>query len=273
MIDLEWLKGKRIVFVAIVIASAWWAIATIIENQTISIAILLAIIIALITHLLRQLWEELAFRSNEAQRIAEAWNSIYKLLPTLKTLPALSSFSLAPDAGLLILKQILQSKPATIVELGSGISTMLISRLIEQEGLTTKLISIESDNDCMIECQQELIFQGTSKHVTFIYAPLTNNDVDGTNMLWYNSSVIPEGEIDMLIIDGPPERKGTSARYPAIPVLQKQLSHQAIIIADDCGRKDVKDAVEKWMKLLKGAKSKTHRLVRPVTVIKLGDDS
>jgi len=52
--------------------------------------------------------------------------------------------------------------------------------------------------------------------------------------------------IDILVIDGPPAETQPQSRYPAYPVLRPQMSGTAVILLDDSGREDEREAVRRW---------------------------
>ena len=52
----------------------------------------------------------------------------------------------------------------------------------------------------------------------------------------------------MLVVDGPPEKTQSHARYPALPLFYEYLSDEAVVILDDAGRKEESEIVEMWLK-------------------------
>jgi hypothetical protein len=52
----------------------------------------------------------------------------------------------------------------------------------------------------------------------------------------------------MLIIDGPPGLTQELARYPALPILLRMLSDDAVILLDDASRTDEAKIVKLWQK-------------------------
>lgn len=90
---------------------------------------------------------------------------------------------------------------------------------------------------------------------TVIYAPIAEQQVGEKTWLWYDISNLKElGEIDLLIVDGPIQhgRPEKMIRYPALPILIKNLSKKAIIIMDDYHRDDEKQILEAWSQEFEG---------------------
>jgi hypothetical protein len=54
--------------------------------------------------------------------------------------------------------------------------------------------------------------------------------------------------IDLLIIDGPPGFIQKHSRYPALPLLNKQLAKDCVVFLDDAARDDEQEMVRRWLK-------------------------
>lgn len=88
-------------------------------------------------------------------------------------------------------------------------------------------------------------------------APLTN---ENTTTPWYSLATLPSevSDIDLLIVDGPPEATASYARYPALPVLASRMAHNGTIILDDTNRHDELEILARWKREFPGY---VHRLV------------
>jgi len=58
--------------------------------------------------------------------------------------------------------------------------------------------------------------------------------------------------VDLLLIDGPPEKTGPDARYPAMRVLEDRLADAATVVFDDAHRQDERVALRKWVETIEG---------------------
>jgi hypothetical protein len=90
--------------------------------------------------------------------------------------------------------------------------------------------------------------RGLSDQVDVIHAPLRDYEIEGQHYQWYTlpDGVIGKESIELLIIDGPPTQEGEKARYPAVPVLEKYLSDDCVILLDDGKRPQETVTAEKW---------------------------
>jgi predicted O-methyltransferase YrrM len=264
----EWLKGKRIPFFAAAVALLWAIPSYLIDNSFFSGAWFVFIIVWLLVILFTELRRDRTKRVLQSWRREEGWHNVRLLLPSITYIPPQTTFSLAPDAAAYVLRTINREKPATIVELGCGLSTVLISTLIKQNNLPVRFYSVESDADYLAQCREILEDNGTADVVEFLHAPLKPLEVQGESYSWYQPSAPWPDAIDLLLVDGPPKVKGTLSRLPAIPVLSPYFSDNLIVIADDADRQDIKDTVEQWAKALEGSNPDYIELSRTIAVIK-----
>ncbi len=174
-------------------------------------------------------------------------------------MPFGGNWALTPDAAVILAREIAIRRPETIVELGSGVSTVMVGRLLRQMGCG-HLISLDHDPDWAKETRRHILANGLQDYVEVLDAPLTRQQFDGKNFDWYQ---VPEQlrhieQIDMLTVDGPPQTTDATvlARYPALPAFADQLSEHAVIYIDDAKRDTEKEMVKKWLQQYPGWKSR-----------------
>ncbi|GAB4510136.1 MAG: hypothetical protein OHK0046_06370 [Anaerolineae bacterium] len=177
-------------------------------------------------------------------RQTEALHALYSLVRPRQPLPPMRLWVISPDFGALLAGLIQQHKPRTIVELGSGVSTLIAAYALESTGVAGHITSFEHMDDFISTGQRRLEQHGLSQLVTLIHAPLTEQN--GTT--WYDTSTM-QGltAIDLLVVDGPPEKTQTSARQPALDVLYDKLADGALILVDDYLRDDEYRMVNAWV--------------------------
>lgn len=165
-------------------------------------------------------------------------------------LPFGGSWALTPDAAALLAREIVIRRPSTIVELGSGVSTLMVGRLLQQMGCG-HLISLDHDPSWAEDTRRHISANGLQDYVEVLDAPLVRQHFDAEDFDWYQ---IPDQlrhikQIDMLTVDGPPQTTDSTvlARYPALPAFSAQLSRQAVIFIDDAKRVTEQKMVEKWL--------------------------
>lgn len=170
-------------------------------------------------------------------------------------MPFGGSWALTPDAAALLAREIAIRRPNTIVELGSGVSTVMVGRLLQQMG-GGHLISLDHDPDWAKETRRNILANGLQDYVEVLDAPLVKQQFDGKDFVWYQ---IPEQlrnieQIDMLTVDGPPQTTNTTvlARYPALPAFVDQLSEHAVIYIDDAKRDTEQEMIKEWQQQYPG---------------------
>lgn len=169
-------------------------------------------------------------------RQIEALTNLHALIPVRQPLPPMRLWAASPDLAVIIWAQIKQHQPQIIVELGTGVSTIVAGYAVEPYG--GQIYSFEHQADFAAVNQARLEQHQLSDYVTVIHAPLH----DGWYTLDQLRTIQP---IDMLIVDGPPGVDIPQARYPALPNLVNQLAKHAIIIVDDYLRDY--DTVQQWI--------------------------
>lgn len=164
--------------------------------------------------------------------------------------PPLGGVALSPRTAHALLEEMIRLQPRNIVEFGPGASTILMAharRLIQgdmtiygvehDEGYASRLDWYLEQLDLLHDC-----------HV--VRAPLEDQVFDTWTGPWYASDRLdglPE-TIDLLLVDGPPNPKGTRARYPALPVVWSRVRAGGVIIVDDTDRRDEREVVRRWLK-------------------------
>lgn len=179
-------------------------------------------------------------------------------------MPFGGGWALTPDAAVVLAREIALSRPRTIVELGSGVSTVLIGRMLKQAG-EGQLYSLDHDASWAEETRRHVQASGLQDHVVVLDAPLARQQFGGKEFNWYH---IPEqvrqaGSIDLIIVDGPPQALDPSGmpRYPALPAFLAQLSPQAMIYIDDAKRPQEQEMIAKWLNEFPGFESRMYETV------------
>lgn len=177
--------------------------------------------------------------------------SLFFLFSTLKfrhPLPPMRVWAISPDFANLIISLTRECRPKVVLEIGSGVST-LISAYCLQENKEGVVISLDHDKQFMAVSAGNIVKHGLQDIATVKYAPLKETMIEGKLWQWYNTKQLHHlGRVDMLIIDGPPERTQKLARYPALPILFPLLSDDAVIILDDADRPDETEIVKRWLR-------------------------
>lgn len=176
----------------------------------------------------------------------EALVGLYSTLGVRLPLPAMRGSAVSPDFAREVVWQIAATRPQTVVELGSGVSSLVIGYGLQRYGRGT-LLSLEHDTRWSEQTRRWVAWHGLESVVTVVDASLRAIEIAGQRWLWYDTSLLTGVRgIDLLIVDGPPFFVQHMARYPALPLLAGLLSPQAVIVLDDAARHEERQIVERW---------------------------
>lgn len=175
-------------------------------------------------------------------RQTEAFIQLTNLLDFKAALPSTRSWAASPDLLLTISEIIKKAQPALVVELGSGIST-----LVAAKSGARKIVSIDNSDVWgakTVALLKEHKVRGVDVRIASLQ-PYANGSE------WYDLEAIKDlKKIDVLIIDGPPGSKNPEARYPALQQFKDKLSASAIVIIDDVHREGERKLAEDFAKAL-----------------------
>ncbi|WP_338240621.1 class I SAM-dependent methyltransferase [Aurantiacibacter hainanensis] len=155
-------------------------------------------------------------------------------------LPHLGSWK--ADTGFLhrIVDAIEELRPANVVELGAGATTLVCAKALERNG-GGSLHSFDQHGGFVEATREWLRDEGVDAKLRA--APLTAT-VPGWPGTWYDLSDLPE-TIDLLIIDGPPWTVHPFVRGAA-ECLFDRLSPGAIVLLDDGARPGERVVAHRW---------------------------
>ena len=186
-------------------------------------------------------------RERDYQQI-ESLFSIFSQIRFNAPLPKTRDSAVAPDFIAMLIGMIQEKKPKVIVELGSGISTIMSAYTLQSIG-SGVVISLDHEGKYSSITRENLMRHNLQDIATVIHAPLKRVNVNGSDYLWYDLDSLKNVErIDMLIVDGPPHVERTTARYPALPLLFDRLSADAVVVLDDARREGERKVIELWLK-------------------------
>jgi len=174
------------------------------------------------------------------------------LAPLSSTYLPWSLSAMRPSGVVAILNDIVVKRRRRVVELGGGISTFYISRLLRQRG--GHLWTIEHDEEWAALLSRELAEEGLGDVATVVHAPLAPAAPEwpGDDSAWYQREKLAEAvdgdPIDLLIVDGPPAYKDRwrHRRYPAVPFFAPMLAADYTVILDDIDRLGEQEVLTRW---------------------------
>ena len=180
--------------------------------------------------------------SMTSYRQTEAFIQLSNLLQFKSPIPSTRSWAASPDLLLLISETVKKNKPSLVVELGSGVSTLVCAK-----SGARKVISIDNSDEYGTKTR-DLLKEHKVRGVEIRIAQLRPY-ANGSE--WYDVSTLKDlKKIDLLIVDGPPGSKNSEARYPALKEFKDKLSAKAIVIIDDVNRDGERKLAEDFAKAL-----------------------
>ena len=247
-LNLKIVDNKYIYPPVIVLALLFGALFSFVDFH-IAVAVTLPLVVLyfslLIFHTYRGIIKEIRYQDERTQALF----NIHSLVKPRAPLPYLSGWAAFPELINTILGEVKTLKPDHIIEIGSGSSTIITSYLLEE--LEKGFIhSLDHDEFYGGKTKTQLVQHGLADYAEIHFTPLVNQPVGNKKYTWYDLSSfkLEENSVQLLVVDGPPEKTQQHARYPAVPLLSKYLDKNAVIILDDAGRKEEQEIVQMWLK-------------------------
>ena len=183
----------------------------------------------------------------QTQRQVQALLGIEQLVEVTAAVPPMGGWAASPDLVLLCMQAVRDQQPPTVVECGSGISTLFMALTVKQHGLATRVIALEHDEDYAAGTRAMLERHGVQDHAEVRVAPLQPSGLIGHDTAWYATEAL-EGiaDVGLLLVDGPPTTTGPGARYPALPLMLDRLASTCLVVMDDLDRVADRDVAERW---------------------------
>ncbi len=186
-------------------------------------------------------------------------------------LPPTRGAAAAPDALLELIRIIDHSGPGSVLELGSGVSTIVCARRMQQAG-RGHIVALEHDAEYAAATRAQLITHGLQVFATVVDARLVEVRLGDDTWSWYQlGPEVPE-RIDALFVDGPPMTTGRLARYPALPRLRERLAPGASILVDDGDRPDEREMVRRWEAEIEGLEARYLPLTKGAWLLTIPDE-
>jgi hypothetical protein len=177
----------------------------------------------------------------------EALIGLYREIDGLAALPPMRRWAISPDAARELRNLVVAHRPALTLELGSGISTILIAMELQRLG-SGSIVAFEHDPLYWAETRDRIEAHGLGDVASVRLAPLVPHEIDGTTYRWYDIDVATlPGPVELVVVDGPPETTGPGARFPALPVLRSVSADRCLFFLDDYVRPDEQAMVQRWI--------------------------
>jgi hypothetical protein len=166
----------------------------------------------------------------------------------------MGTWSMSPATLNFLEDEIHKQKPAVILELGSGLSTICLARyMYETHGPDggTYICSLEQDADVIERTMKRLRALGLEKHVQIFHAPLSWQVIEGVRTSCYS---LPQSFVDTIaalrpsfvVIDGPASE---TDRFGTLPLIRPYLDTNSQFYLDDALRDGELDVAKNWARL------------------------
>jgi predicted O-methyltransferase YrrM len=165
-----------------------------------------------------------------------------------RPMPELGDWAMSPSTLVWILDRISNSSVRTILECGSGSSTIWFATILAHRGGEGQVIALEASAEYAEITRADLARHGLQDRAVVLDAPLIETSVPGrANQPYFDLSVLSDRPpVDLLFVDGPIGGIARQARYPAYPLLADRLAPGAVVVLDDTGRPDEAAIVRLW---------------------------
>jgi predicted O-methyltransferase YrrM len=170
-------------------------------------------------------------------------------------LPPANLFSLSSITRLVLHGLLERHQPRRIIELGSGVSTVIFASYLSRLGSVASqgalICSLDHDATWLNSTRVALAQAGLLESVRLIHAPLEEKVVDGRWTVTYGLSddrvreVAGQRGFDLCFIDGPPRDVG---RSPCLHLVAPHLVPGAVVLLDDGFRPGEMAAWGRWIR-------------------------
>lgn len=161
-----------------------------------------------------------------------------------------TAMSMRPEDLQAVCDRLTARSLGTVVELGSGVSTLVLADRLRTLG-RGRLVSIEHDDAWAALMQRLVESNGLSDHCSVIHAPLSADGSWAPASGWYDRGVLDRvfgsSTVAFLLVDGPPRSTGPWARYPALPYFVSKLEEGGEVVLDDIDREDELAIARRWI--------------------------
>lgn len=178
----------------------------------------------------------------------EALLNLHAIAPPRQVMPASRGWAASPDVLLLLIGLLRTERPRTVVDLGSGTSSIWMAHMVRQLDLPTRIIAIDHDQEYADQTRRQAEALELTDVLQVRHAPLVAVDLGGEQWPWYDIAGLADvDQCDLLFVDGPPGSVRPMSRYPALPMLVTRLSPRAKVVMDDFIRDDEQKIVRRWL--------------------------
>ncbi len=171
-----------------------------------------------------------------------AWHVLCPLLVQGGYLPWTTG-SMRPAGLVAVCNEIVHGARTRIVECGSGVSTVVLARLLCERHAGGR-VALEHDRHWAALVRDHLRREALDTIARVLHAPLQGEPP------WYGLAGLDEvpDEVDLLLVDGPPacDPGHGTRRAPALSRFAERLIVGAVVVLDDISRPGEREVIASW---------------------------
>jgi predicted O-methyltransferase YrrM len=158
-----------------------------------------------------------------------------------------SEHAITPETLTLLQHLVAHMRAPRILELGSGVSTLLMAQWLRRGG-EGHILSLEDDARWAAQTESTLAREKLGSFAHVVVSPLVEVDAGARRSAWYDTSCIEtDARFDLVIVDGPPAWRGDElARLPALYRLRRHLADNGVLVLDDAVRGGEREIARRW---------------------------
>lgn len=190
---------------------------------------------------------QLAQSTANVTRAAWEAGAIRRLVPEGTLLPQPGAWSLDSDTLSWLVTELEARRPACVVELGSGLSTIVLGLKLRALG-HGRLISIDHDPKFAEQTRSWVDFHRLHDVVEIRLAPLQPRPGQPQEPPWYDEAALTDlNGVAMLVVDGPPMTTlHPDIRAAALPFFAPRFTGDWVIYFDDANRPGERRFLTHW---------------------------
>lgn len=191
----------------------------------------------------RDRWFAPLATKEDIQHLYDQFAGLLQIQNAIKGEPVLRpmrGWAISPDAMTWILAELQERPSATVIEFGSGQSTIILAAVLKR--LQGRLISVEHDPEYFSIIRRQAEACGVADVIEYVHSPLIKIDDQCRS---YDVSAIPARSVDVALIDGPPTTNGLLTRFIPLRWAAENLAGGGVIFLDDSARNSERECLKK----------------------------
>lgn len=191
-------------------------------------------------------------RLEENESEFEKIRGLVNVRPLMGKLPLdLGGWAADPVLADRMVRLLLDRNPRQVVECGSGWSTVVMAKCLDELG-EGRILALEHSKHYASQTRDLIRRHRVSDRARIAHSPIKNVQIEGEAWPWYGIEPddLVDAPIDILLVDGPPGNLAPRSRYPAVPMLKEFLADRWTVILDDGHRADETWIAARWEECL-----------------------